>query len=133
MKVVIKRAEWLCGLQSHAFSDAQRASSTVGTHLQAIVTEDGEKKVKRCCLGHLGLACGVPREDLAQANTLAELRDCFTRGPAWSWSDLFPHLWRDLDLDAQRVNDDAALLPEEREERLIKLFRSHGHELSFVD
>lgn len=93
-----------------------------------------------CCLGFMAESCGVntgSMEDVETVSCIAndldtrlpnELQFLVTTGgePGYAWRDSHAAI------ELMKVNDDANLTPEEREERLISIFRSHGVEVRFV-
>jgi len=97
-----------------------------------------------CCLGFLGLACGLEDNDL-KGNSLPEetmhskLAEDENPWPASLviWRDDRPHdrrEWKDTHFTnaVVTVNDDCSISDAEREEKLTELFASQGIEVEFV-
>ena len=123
----VKRSEWFTGLHK---SGLDSALAVYGLDKD----EDRYKLLGRCCLGFAALACGYTDEDIrgtSYPRTLPAPRkqgmEVFERmsGDEWFNSDL---AWK-----AATINDDERITNEEREQKLIALFKAHGIEVTFVD
>lgn len=84
---------------------------------------------RMCCLGHLSAACGISASDLSgkffpQYN--------WNSVPLWARSNIDPAAGAPSGLHAAvSTNDNVYISWEDKEERLIELFKSKGIELTF--
>ncbi len=83
---------------------------------------------KMCCLGHLGIACGILSDQFKDQTMPDHLET--------QYNNLYPPAFRgyhpsEADGIAADIND--SLLPKpEKERRLIILFKAYGIKLSFI-
>lgn len=122
MKLVIDRSTWL------------RGEEDAGLLLR-------EADGRRCCLGFLGVSCGIDDDAMASIGCPREVAS--TEWPAWLvTSEETEDEYGDAELrrhdsaTADRlmaINDDGDLSEPEREKRLAAIFAKHDVEVEFVD
>jgi hypothetical protein len=114
--------------------------------MNALLNEDGTM----CCLGHLSVACGVPKDKMAAGAVPGEHRGGIEYGfykigfPKASWREYGLPNWAMGHAHAQQLgnpiayrnviaatNDSDVWSDAEKEARLIELFRHGGITLSF--
>jgi hypothetical protein len=81
-----------------------------------------------CCIGHVGLQCGVAFQPMLDVPGIADVDDIY--------KNLFPKWMRFRDgdiVEAYIINDNMSLTDNERETKLIALFAEHGDVLRFVN
>ena len=115
MKVTIDRSKWLRGEENKSY---------------LLRATDG----KMCCLGFLGLACGLTEDEIRDCIAPAKTRKYY-KFPAELLRQTEDGLWvdsifSDLLMD---INDREGYSEEEREAELTQLFKLIGIELEFTD
>lgn len=92
-----------------------------------------------CCLGAIGLACGIPPEAMLNKDMPSSVCDGHPEYRALPHMELFvdecgsSYYDSQLAEDAAEINDDETRTHAERETDLIALFKKHECELIFVD
>lgn len=112
-KLVIDRSRWLRG---------------EGGHTSALLRSVDRKM---CCLGFLGLACGVPPDHMegwADPSTASH-----PAWPLWISDDGGVTQQDHVVNELVRLNDVEAIPDAEREACLARVFASHGVEVEFID
>lgn len=80
---------------------------------------------RMCCLGHLGLACGIPKEKMRSVGSPSSLEDKFNAK--------YPKQFTETFFDqAVVINDQEDLTTKEKEEKLRILFKRYGVQLRFT-
>lgn len=121
MKIVITRSKWLRGSGSYA-SFLVRYS-------------DG----KMCCLGFLGVACGISAADMEGKAAPNHIKDHFLKWPKGTLRENgMPHINNGFDNGpaiqaAIKHNDDPLLTDDNREELIRNNLKELGIEVEFED
>lgn len=134
LKLVIPREQWSC-------AGVERHNGSLMLH------DSGPLEGRMCCLGHLCLAVGVPRDDLVEEPSPCDvIYNHFPGSPETAEKarrinrkvQMFEETkWGGLDTNrfVQKAidhNDDESISARQREKRLIALFAEQGVKLRFT-
>lgn len=126
MKLIIDRATWGRGDWEKYETDPVQAQYMSSRLLNSRVN-------RKCCLGFLGQACGIPDAQM-QGETLP--RESNTKWPKWLFNPTNPlksPWYTSIELTAFVDANDATEVSEtERERRLTELFAAQGVEVEFI-
>jgi hypothetical protein len=120
MKLIIDRQKWLRG-------EGETKSSLLRG-------EDG----KMCCLGFLGIECGIESERLQDVGAPEDIPRDANESLLEIWKEasfLFvDNIYRSMaSVQLMETNDDTSISDQERERRLSDIFSKHGVEVEFID
>lgn len=119
MQFIINRASWRAGLGAPA-------GSSCGHGFTRLLNEEGFM----CCLGQVSLQLGASQEEIynyqtpAGAHVGSDILSLCGNGKCQNTG---------LSIQAMNINDDVGTTLEEKENKLINLFKEYGHELRFAN
>lgn len=86
-----------------------------------------------CCLGQICLQLGCSEKDIKNVATPGAVKalqkDILTE---ICGSTLYGQVNNNLSIEAMEINDNFKIETDKRKERLIELFKIHGHSLKFI-
>lgn len=82
---------------------------------------------KRCCVGFMAAACGIPDDTLRGVDAVARLEPIVRGVLPLSCVDNDPYF------AAYHINDESQLSGPTREKEIVAWFATHGIEVTFVD
>lgn len=110
-KLIITRSKWFRGK---------------GSERSALLTRNG----KMCCLGFLGLACGLQKKDMRNSGAPSEISEELLA--KWSKGIIRSNAMDSaLGVIMMGINDDPSLKPKYREVRLKGLFERINYRVEF--